>query len=100
MIAHRQLSAGAVLCPHPDTLARHAIEINGGKGPMVVCPNCKAMFEGLIRGWHHRELSPAVIVDTMRQNGYTRRDAAQFLLQLCADRLRVRLGFARLEDLI
>lgn len=100
MIAFPHVGAGAVLCPHPGALERSALQINGGRGAMVVCPGCSAMFRTLIRGWHEHTHGPALIVDTMRQNGYTRRDAAQFLLQLCADRLRVRLGFAQREDLI
>jgi hypothetical protein len=89
------LSADAELCPHPERLAHNSITVQGGRRPMVVCPGCKAMFEGLIAGWHNRQLSPGQVVATMRQNGYTRGDGARFVLQLVASSLRVRLGFAR-----
>lgn len=86
--------ARAEKCPHPDRLERAAVIVNGGGGDLAVCHPCKAMFEGLIASWRARTIGPAGVVDTMRRNGYSRGDAARFVLQLVADRLRVRLGFA------
>ena len=89
-----------MLCPHPDARKLQTLEIDGGKGPMHVCRECADLFRGLIRGWHSRQLGPKEVVSAMRGMGYTRRDAAQFVLQLSADRLRVRLGFADEADLV
>lgn len=86
--------ARAERCPHPDRLERHAIIVNGGRGDLAVCLECKAMFETLIARARSRTIGPREVVATMRANGYSRADGARFLLQLVADRLRVRLGFA------
>lgn len=67
--------------------------VQGSRRSFASCPACKLMFEGLIEGWHGRQLGPREVVARMRAMGYTRADAAWFVLQLAADSLRVRLGF-------
>ncbi len=89
---------GAEYCPHKRRLEACAIRVDADR-PMVICPSCKEMFESLIAGWHARQLSAGQVVSTMLQHGYSRGDAARLVLQLVADRLKVRLGFLKQEDL-
>jgi hypothetical protein len=89
------LPGGAELCPHPERLREHAIGILASRPPFICCGPCKRLLDSLIDSWGRRELGPARVIAELRANGYTRRDAARFLLQLVGDRLRVRLGFAR-----
>ena len=83
-----------VCCPHPEARASCTVVVYGSGGrPFASCPSCKAMFERLIEGWHSGELGPRIVAATMLESGYTRVDAARFVLQLAADSLRVRLGY-------
>lgn len=86
--------SGADQCPHPDAIAKHSVTVRGRWRSMTMCGSCYAMFDELIEQWHAHQVGPVDVVARMRANGYTRADGAQFLLQLTADRLRVRLGFA------
>jgi hypothetical protein len=92
--AARRLAA-AEPCPHPEARARAVIVIPKFRGEMALCLPCKAGFEALVAGWRSRELGPAQVVARVREMGYSRRDAAWFLLDLLGERVRVRLGFAR-----
>ena len=95
-----QIDRDTVLCPHPQARASCTIVVPGaGRQRFAGCPDCKAMFEQLIEGWHARELGAKDVVTTMLGMGYTRLDGARFVLQLAADTLRVRLGWRSRADL-
>jgi hypothetical protein len=98
MIEPAQLAAammqGTVLCPHPKEREQHAITVRGRSRPMTLCGAiCWPMFGQLLERWDAGRISPSEVVTTMRQSGYTRGDAARFLLDLAARRLKMRLGF-------
>lgn len=87
--------AAAVLCPHPKEREQHAITVRGRSRPMTLCGAiCYPMFGRLLERWDSGEISPREVVTTLRQSGYTRTDAARFLLDLAARRLRARLGWS------
>lgn len=100
MASSAQLSTRAVLCPHPERRERHTIELDGGRGPMQLCLLCYQSIGAMIRQWHQHQIGAREVSARMQGLGYTRRDAAQMVLQLLADRLKIRLGFAEREDLI
>jgi hypothetical protein len=62
---------------------------------MVMCPQCLETFQQLTAGYHAGELGAREVVARLLALGYTRTDAARFLLELAAQRIGVRLGFWR-----
>lgn len=91
----RDMMLGAELCPHAELRANHSITVRGGRRAMTLCfAICYPMFQQLLEQWDRRQVGPADVVARLRRNGYTRGDAARFLLQLSARRLKARLGFA------
>lgn len=89
----------AEVCPHPRERAANTIRVDGGHGPMDLCPTCKSTLEAVIAGWHGHRIGPAGVVAQVRALGYTRLDAARFLLQLLSDRLRLRVGLLSEREL-
>jgi hypothetical protein len=89
---------GAQTCPHPQRLASCAIRIDAGR-PFILCPICKEALELLIAGWHAHRIGARDVYAQMFALGYTRGDALRFLLQLFADRLRLRAGLLSEADL-
>jgi hypothetical protein len=90
---------GDILCPHESARGSCAIRIQGRHRAMIVCPECKDAHQLLIRHWHARQIGPKEVVTAMLELGYTRVDAAQFVLQLAGDSLKVKLGFLNEADL-
>jgi hypothetical protein len=82
-------------CPHPDRLKANAILAHGWRRDMVLCQECLRTFQELTAGYGAHSIGPREVVARLLALGYTRTDAARFLLELVALRLRVRLGFAR-----
>lgn len=87
---------GAERCPHPKSLEGNAILVRGNHRDMVMCAPCLRLFQGLSVAYRERRIGPHDVVTQMLASGYTRRDAARFVLELIAERLRVPLGFRRL----
>jgi hypothetical protein len=69
-------------CPHPRSRAGATIQATGWFQAFDACGPCKRMFENLIAAWEQGMVAPSTVVHTMRTMGYTRLDAARFLLEL------------------
>jgi hypothetical protein len=87
--AGRAVAAATELCPHPEARERAVVVV----GRYALCQACKRGFERISAQWDARQLGPREVVAQVVEMGYSRRNAASFLLGLVARRLRVRLGF-------
>lgn len=92
-----RVGSRAEVCPHPAAREVSAIAITASRRPFIACQACYRLFGDLIAAWHRREIGPAEVARRLSARGYGRLDQARFVLQLVADRLRVRLGFASQE---
>ena len=99
LLARSGVLAGAELCPHPDARLSCAILVQGGRHGMVLCPDCKDTLTSLIGRWHSRQVGAFEVAGQMLAIGYSRLDAARFILQLTVDRFKVKAGLLREADL-
>lgn len=86
----------AEVCPHEGPRTSNAILVRGNRRDMVLCPTCLRMFQDLGEAFRARRIGPGQVAATMLHAGYTRIDAARFVLELIAERLRVPLGFRKM----
>jgi hypothetical protein len=87
-----------VLCPHEASRSSNSILVHGWKRDMVLCQECVRAFPELTLGFYRRQIGGREVVARLLSLGYTRTDAARFLLELLAQRLRIRIGFLRMPE--
>jgi hypothetical protein len=89
LAAGQAVAAAREFCPHPAARERAVVVV----GRYALCQACKRGFERIGQQFNAGQLGPREVVAQVREMGYTRRNAAAYLLGLVAGRLRVRLGF-------
>jgi len=91
-----RIGVPAETCHHAEALERQVILIQARR-PFVACLECYRLFGELIEAFHDGRIGPFEVANRLADVGYGRLDQARFVLQVVADRLRVRLGFADQE---
>lgn len=87
--AGRAVAGATELCPHPAARERAVVVV----GRYALCQACKRGFERINAQFAAGQVGPREVVAQVVEMGYSRRNAAAYLLGLVARRLRVRLGF-------
>jgi hypothetical protein len=99
ILARAGVSRKAAVCPHPGPRVSCAIHVEAARVGMVLCPTCLQTLQKLIELWHANAIGVKDVTAQMFALGYTRGDALRFLSQLMADRIRIRLGLLRADQL-
>jgi hypothetical protein len=99
LLARAGNTRDAAVCPHPGPLRSNAILVQARRHGFILCPTCLATFQELIADWHGRAIGPRQVIAQMFALGYTRGDAVRFVIQLVADRLRLRVGLLKADQL-